>query len=197
MLKETSQQSSTQPPTQLDSIRTYQGHTPKLGERVWVDPSAVLIGDVVIGDDSSIWPQAVLRGDVHSIRIGARTSIQDGSVLHVTHASDYNPKGFPLTLGDDVTVGHSVTLHGCTLGSRILVGVGAILLDGAVVEDEVMIGAGALVAPGKRLESGYVYLGAPCRRARALTDSEREFFRYSASNYVKLKSGYLEEFTSR
>lgn len=194
MLKETSHQSTIQPPSQPDSIRPYQGHTPKLGERVWVDPSAVLIGDVVIGDDSSIWPQTVVRGDVHSIRIGARTSIQDGSVLHVTHASDYNPEGFPLTVGDDVTVGHSVTLHGCTLGNRILVGVGSILLDGAVVEDEVMIGAGSLVAPGKRLESGYLYLGAPCRRARALTDSEREFFRYSASNYVKLKSTYLDEF---
>lgn len=194
MLKQTSQQPATQPSTPTGPVRSYQGHTPKLGERVWVDPSAVLIGDVVIGDDSSIWPQAVVRGDVHSIRIGARTSIQDGAVLHVTHASDYNPAGHPLTLGDDVTVGHGVTLHGCTLGNRILVGVGAIVLDGAVVEDEVMIGAGALVAPGKRLESGYLYLGAPCRKARALTDSEREFFRYSASNYVKLKSTYLEEF---
>src|SRR5690625_2577283 len=120
--------------------------------------------------------------------------VADGSVLHVTHVSDYNPKGFPLTVGDDVTVGHGVTLHGCTLGNRILVGVGSIVLDGAVVEDEVMIGAGSLVAPGKRLESGYLYLGSPCRRARALTDSEREFFRYSSANYVKLKSTYLDEF---
>src|SRR5690625_2106582 len=146
MLKETAHENPNQPLTESTTVRnglrSYQGHTPELGERVWVDPSAVVIGDVVIGDDSSIWPQAVIRGDVHSIRIGARTSIQDGSVLHVTHVSDYNPKGFPLTVGDDVTVGHGVTLHGCTLGNRILVGVGSIVLDGAVVEDEVMSGAG-------------------------------------------------------
>src|SRR5690625_1300476 len=198
MLKETARENPDQQPTEStplrNGLRTYQGHTPELGERVWVDPSAVVIGDVVIGDDSSIWPQAVIRGDVHSIRIGARTSIQDGSVLHVTHVSDYNPKGLRLTLGDDVTVGHGVTLHGGTLGNRMLVGVGSIVLDGAIVEDEVMIGAGSLVAPGKRLESGYLYLGSPCRRARALTDSEREFFRYSSANYVKLKATYLDEF---
>src|SRR5690625_5471290 len=137
MLKETAHENPNQPLTESTTVRnglrSYQGHTPELGERVWVDPSAVVIGDVVIGDDSSIWPQAVIRGDVHSIRIGARTSIQDGSVLHVTHVSDYNPKGFPLTVGDDVTVGHGVTLHGCTLGNRILVGVGSIVLDGAEI----------------------------------------------------------------
>ena len=136
------------------SIRTFQGHTPVLGERVFVDPSAVLIGDIEIGEDSSVWPLTVIRGDMHRIRIGARTSIQDGSVLHITHAGPFNPDGFPLTIGDEVTVGHKVTLHGCTLGNRILVGMGSIVMDGAVVEDEVIIGAGSLVPPGKTLQSG-------------------------------------------
>ncbi|MDQ2078391.1 gamma carbonic anhydrase family protein [Marinimicrobium sp. ABcell2] len=174
-------------------IRAYQGQIPKLGERVYVDATAVVIGDVEIGDDSSIWPLAVVRGDMHSIRIGARTSIQDGSVLHITHASDFNPHGHPLAVGDDVTVGHSVNLHGCTLGNRILVGIGSTLLDGVVVEDDVVIGAGSLVPPGKRLESGFLYMGSPCKQVRPLKESEWKFFTYSANNYVKLKNAYLEE----
>jgi carbonic anhydrase/acetyltransferase-like protein (isoleucine patch superfamily) len=174
-------------------IRAYQGRTPTLGKRVFVDTSAVVIGNVAIGDDSSVWPLAVVRGDMHSIRIGARTSIQDGSVLHITHASEFNPQGYPLTVGDDVTVGHSVNLHGCTLGNRILVGIGSTLLDGALVEDEVMIGAGSLVPPGKRLESGFLYMGSPCKQVRPLKESERNFFAYSARNYVHLKNAYLEQ----
>src|SRR6056297_2580484 len=127
----------------------------------------------------------VIRGDMHRIRIGARTSVQDGSVLHITHASDFNPDGFPLTIGEDVTIGHKAILHGCTLGNRILVGMGATVMDGAVVEDEVIIAAGALVTPGKRLESGFVYGGSPAKALRPLKDSERAFFRYTAGNYVK------------
>ena len=175
------------------SIRTFQGHTPVLGERVFVDPSAVLIGDIEIGEDSSVWPLTVIRGDMHRIRIGARTSIQDGSVLHITHAGPFNPDGFPLTIGDEVTVGHKVTLHGCTLGSRILVGMGSIVMDGAVVEDEVIIGAGSLVPPGKTLQSGYLYVGSPAKQARQLTEKERSFFSYTAGNYVKLKNQHLAE----
>lgn len=175
------------------SIRTYQGHRPQLGARVYVDPTAVVIGDVQIGEDSSVWPYAILRGDMHRIRVGARTSIQDGSVLHITHASPFNPEGYPLTLGDDVTVGHSVNLHGCTIGNRILIGIGSTILDGAVVEDDVVIGAGSLVPPGKRLESGYLYVGSPCKQARLLKDSEKQFFKYSASNYVKLKDIHIAE----
>ena len=175
------------------AIRSYQQFTPQLGERVFVDASAVVLGDVEIGDDSSVWPMTVIRGDMHQIRIGARTSVQDGSVLHITHAGPFNPEGYPLIIGDEVTVGHKVTLHGCTLGSRILVGMGSIVMDGAVVEDEVIIGVGSLVPPGKRLESGYLYVGSPVKQARPLTDKERNFFSYTAGNYVKLKDLHLVE----
>lgn len=177
----------------MGAIRTYKGHTPHLGARVFVDESAVVIGDVELGDDASVWPCVVIRGDMHRIRIGARTSVQDGSVLHITHASDFNPEGHPLTIGEDVTVGHSVCLHGCTIGNRVLVGIGSTVLDGAVVEDEVVIGAGSLVPPGKRLESGFLYMGSPVKQIRSLKESERRFFTYSANNYVKLKDSYLLE----
>jgi carbonic anhydrase/acetyltransferase-like protein (isoleucine patch superfamily) len=130
----------------------------------------VVLGDVEIGEDSSVWPLTVVRGDMHRIRIGARTSVQDGSVLHITHAGPFNPDGFPLIIGDEVTIGHKVMLHGCTLGNRILVGMGSTIMDGAIVEDEVIIGAGSLVPPGKRLVSGYLYMGSPVKQARLLTD---------------------------
>jgi carbonic anhydrase/acetyltransferase-like protein (isoleucine patch superfamily) len=175
----------------MTSIRSYQSKTPKLGTGVFVDESAVVIGDVEIGDDSSVWPCTVIRGDMHFIRIGTRTSIQDGSVLHITHSSDYNPAGFPLIIGNEVTVGHSVCLHGCTIGNRVLIGIGSTLLDGVIVEDEVVVGAGSLVPPGKRLESGFLYMGSPIKQVRALKDSERSFFQYSANNYVNLKNTYL------
>ena len=175
------------------ALRRYQGMEPQLGERVYIDPASVVIGDVVMGDDCSVWPMTVIRGDMHRIRIGARTSVQDGSVLHITHASDFSPEGFPLTIGDDVTIGHKAILHGCTLGSRILVGMGAIVMDGAVVEDEVIIAAGAVVTPGKYLESGYVYAGNPAKALRPLKDKERAFFPYTAGNYVKLKDRFLAE----
>ncbi len=175
------------------AIRTYQEFTPQLGERVFVDVSAVVLGDVQIGSDSSVWPLVVIRGDMHRIRIGERSSIQDGSVLHITHAGPFNPDGYPLIIGDEVTVGHNVTLHGCTLGNRILVGMGSIIMDGAVVQDEVVIGAGSLVPPGKVLESGFLYVGSPVKQARPLTDKERNFFSYSAANYVRLKDQHLLE----
>ena len=175
------------------AIRTYQQFTPQLGERVFVDASAVVLGDVEIGTDSSVWPLVVIRGDMHSIRIGERSSVQDGSVLHITHAGPFNPQGFPLNIGDEVTIGHNVTLHGCSLGNRILVGMGSIIMDGAVVQDEVVIGAGSLVPPGKVLESGYLYVGSPVKQARPLTDNERSYFSYSAANYVRLKDQHLME----
>ena len=177
----------------MTRIRSHKGDHPQLGERVWIDPTATVIGDVVLGDDCSVWPMTAIRGDMHRIRIGNRCSIQDGSVCHITHAGPYNPDGFPLTVGDDVTVGHKALLHGCTIGSRVLVGMGAIIMDGAVVEDEVIIAAGTLVPPGKTLESGYLYRGSPARQARPITDEERSFFTYTAGNYVKLKDEFLNE----
>ena len=175
------------------SIRSHRGISPKLGQRVYVDPAANVIGDVSLGDDASVWPGAVIRGDMHSIAVGARSNVQDNAVLHITHASDFNPKGWPLVIGDDVVIGHRAVLHGCTLGNRILVGNGAIVNDGAVVHDEVIIGAGCMVPPGKTLESGFVYVGNPCKQMRPLTDSEKTFFTYSPANYVKLKDQYLLE----
>lgn len=175
---------------QHSSIRQHAGITPALGERVYIDAMAAVIGDVHLGNDCSVWPHTVIRGDMHKIRIGARCSIQDGSVLHITHAGPYEPEGFPLTLGDDVTVGHRAVLHGCTIGNRVLVGIGAIVMDGVVVEDEVVIAAGSLVPPGKRLVSGFLYVGSPAKQVRALTEKEKSFFAYSANNYSKLKEKY-------
>lgn len=172
-------------------LRTYRGKIATLGQRVYIDPVASVIGDVTLGDDVSVWPGAVVRGDMHWIKVGARTNIQDNAVLHITHASIYNPDGWPLSIGDDVIVGHSAVLHGCTVRNRVLVGIGAIVNDGAVVEEEVIIGAGCLVPPGKTLESGFVYVGNPCRKLRPITVEERNYFEYSAANYVKLKNEYL------
>lgn len=172
-------------------IRHFRGKQPKFGERVWLDDSAVIIGDVEIGDDSSVWPLVSIRGDMHHIRIGARTSIQDNSCLHITHASEFNPEGHPLTIGNDVTVGHMVMLHGCTIGNQVLVGMSSTILDGAIIEDNVVIGAGSLVPPGKRLESGYLYLGSPVKQVRPLTEAELNYFQYACQNYVKLKNEYL------
>ena len=175
------------------SIRPFQQHTPLLGARAFVDRSAVVIGDVEIGADSSIWPLTVIRGDMHRIRIGARTSVQDGCVLHITHAGPFNPEGFPLLIGDDVTIAHKVMLHGCNVGSRILIGMGSIVMDGAVIEDDVIVGAGSLVPPGKRLVSGFLYVGSPVKQVRELSEKEQAFFTYSAGNYVKLKDQHLAE----
>ena len=175
------------------SIRSYQGKQPQIDAGVFVDPTAVVIGDVQLAEGVSIWPMAVVRGDMHFIRIGANTSVQDGAVLHITHASKFNPNGFPLQIGAEVTIGHKAILHGCTLGDRILVGMGAIIMDGAIIEDEVIIAAGALVPPGKKLASGYVYAGSPARQLRPLTPEELEFFSYSAANYVALQAKHREE----
>lgn len=174
-------------------IRSFKDHTPQLGKSVFVDPTSTIIGDVQIGDDCSVWPNAVIRGDMHKIRIGNRTSIQDGSVLHITHASDYNPGGYPLIIGDEVTIGHMAMLHGCTIGSQILIGMQAMVMDGAVIEDQVVLAAGALVPPNKTLESGYLYVGRPAKKARALTDKELAYFSYTAGNYVKLKNEHIAE----
>jgi carbonic anhydrase/acetyltransferase-like protein (isoleucine patch superfamily) len=170
------------------TIRSFEQSTPAPGKNAFIDETALVIGKVTIGDDASIWPMAVVRGDIHSIDIGARTNIQDGSVLHVTHPGEFNESGYPLIIGEDVTVGHNVVLHGCTIGNRCLIGMGAIVMDGVVVPDDTIIGAGSLVTPGKQLEGGYLWLGSPARRIREMSDNEKKYMLYSSQHYVDLKN---------
>ena len=173
------------------NIRPYLDQLPRLGANVYVDPAALVIGDVELGDDASLWPFAVARGDVHYIRIGARTNVQDGAVLHVTHDGDFTPGGFPLIIGEDVTIGHGAIVHACTVKDACLIGMNATVLDGVVVNRHSMIGAGAVVTPGKIVGEGELWLGNPARRARMLTDDEIGRLYYSAQHYVKLKNRYL------
>lgn len=172
-------------------IRAFEDSHPVLGPRAFIDPTALVIGNVSMGADSSCWPYAVVRGDVNEIRIGARTNLQDHSIVHVTHDSGYHPGGFATAIGDDVTVGHRVTLHGCRLGNRILVGMDTVILDGVEIGDDTIIGAGSLITQNKTLHGGYLYLGRPARAVRALSDDERERLSYSAAHYVRLKDRYL------
>lgn len=171
------------------TIRNFENSYPKIHKTAYVDELALVSGNVSIDEGSSVWPMSVIRGDIHKIQIGKRSNIQDGSVLHVTHASEYSSEeGYPLRIGDDVTVGHKAILHACTIHNRCLIGMGAIILDGAIIEDEVIVGAGSLVPPNKILESGYLWLGSPVKKARKLTAKEIEFLTYSAKHYVKLAS---------
>ena len=174
------------------SIRPFRQHLPKLGQHVYVDPAAVVIGDVELADDVSIWPACVVRGDVNYIRIGARTNIQDGSIVHVTHDGPYTrPGGFPTVIGADVTIGHGVVLHACVIEDAVLVGMHATVLYGVVIRKHGFVGAGAVVAPGKVIGERELWLGNPARMMRLLSDSEVEQLYYSAANYVKLKDDYL------
>lgn len=177
----------------LPNVTAYLGTLPIIGRGVYLHPSAQIIGDVVLGDDVSVWPGAVIRGDVNSIRIGAGSNVQDLSVLHVSHKSSWDPAGAPLIIGSNVTIGHKVILHGCTIGDESLIGMGAIIMDKVIVEPRVLIGAGSLVPEGKVLESGYLYLGSPARRIRPLTEQELSHFTYSARHYIRLKNNYLGE----
>ncbi len=174
------------------SIRKYKGIGPIIKETAWVDESAVVIGKCQLGEDVGIWPNATLRGDVNDIIIGDRSNIQDGAVLHTTHESEVS-KGSKCIVGKDVTVGHNAILHGCIIEDECLVGMGATVLDNAVVHKHVLIGANALVPPGKVLESGYLYVGSPVKKARELTEDEKKFFKYSAGHYVKLKNDYQQD----
>jgi carbonic anhydrase/acetyltransferase-like protein (isoleucine patch superfamily) len=173
------------------SLRPFEGYTPNIDPTSFIDSTALIIGNVSAGPDSSFWPMVVVRGDIHQIRIGARSNIQDGTVIHVTHDGPFNPGGYGTVIGDDVTVGHKVMLHGCTIEDRALIGMGAIVMDGAVVESDVVVGAGSLVPPGKRLESGFLYVGSPVKQIRRLTDRELAYFNYSARKYVELKDRHL------
>ena len=173
-------------------IRPYKGTYPGIADTAYVDLSAVVIGRVKIGEDSSVWPCAVIRGDVHDIEIGARTNIQDGCVIHATHDGVYTPGGLSTFIGDDVTLGHNATIHACKIGNACLIGMNAVVLDGALVHDKVIVAAGAVVGPGKELESGFLWRGSPIRKARELSDKELEFLEYSAKHYIKLKNEYMQ-----
>lgn len=173
------------------TIAAYLGDMPVIGTRVYLHPSSRIIGNVTIGNDSSIWCNAVMRGDVNRIEIGHCSNVQDLTVGHVSHRTPDKPGGSPLLIGDYVTVGHSAILHGCVIGNECLIGMGTIILDDAVIPDHVMIGAGSLVPPGKKLESGMLYVGRPVKAVRALTTEEIAHLRYSAEHYVKLKNDYL------
>jgi carbonic anhydrase/acetyltransferase-like protein (isoleucine patch superfamily) len=173
------------------SLSSYLNTIPVIGGRVYLHPSCQVIGDVQIGDDSSVWCNTVLRGDVNRIAIGRGSNIQDLTVGHVSHRSAAKPEGSPLVIGDYVTVGHSVILHGCTIGNECLIGMGSVIMDDAVIPDRVMIGAGSLVSPGKTLESGMLYMGRPAKAVRKLTDEEIAYLRYSAEHYMRLKNDYL------
>jgi carbonic anhydrase/acetyltransferase-like protein (isoleucine patch superfamily) len=177
----------------MNPLRAYRGQLPQLGTRVYVDPHASVVGRVTLGDDCSVWPMAVVRGDVEEVRIGARTNVQDGVVLHVTHDGPYSPGGLPLVIGDDVTIAHKAVVHACTIGNRCLIGMGAIIMDGAVLEDEVIVGAGAVVPPGRRLPSRSVWVGNPLRELRRFGEEEAAKLSYSAAHYVRIKDGYLAD----
>ena len=174
------------------SIRSFQNIFPTLGERVYVDEAATVIGDVVLGDDVSVWPGTVIRGDVNYIRIGARTNIQDGTVIHVTHDGPFTPPGGLATvIGADVTIGHGAIVHACVIEDACLIGMGSTILDGAVVKKHGFVGAGAVVSPGKTVGSGELWLGNPARCVRKLSDKEIEQLYYSAQHYLRLKEKYL------
>jgi len=170
----------------MNNVRSFQGIEPQIGANAWIDRTAVLIGDVRVGQDASIWPHAVLRADIHRIEIGAGTNIQDGCVLHVSHDSRFLPGGAPTIVGERVTVGHHAVLHGCEIGALCLIGIGARVLDRAVLEPRCMLGAGALVPHGQVLEGGYLYVGVPAKRARPLSAQEFDYLEYAAEHYIQL-----------
>lgn len=178
------------------NIRPFLDTKPEIDQSCYIDPMAVIIGDVVLAENVSVWPFAVIRGDVNSIRIGKNSNVQDHAMLHVSHKKADKPNGSPLIIGEDVTIGHHVTLHGCTIGNRVLIGINSIILDDVIIPDDVMIGAGTLVPPNKILESGYLYVGSPAKKARPLTEKELAFLPYSAQNYVKVSSYYAEQSSS-
>ncbi len=174
------------------SLRPYLDRRPTLGAGAYIDPAAVVIGDVVLGDDVSVWPFTVIRGDVNFIRIGDRTNIQDGTVIHVSHDGPHAKLGgFATRIGSDVTIGHKAIIHACTIEDAALIGMGAIVLDGATVKKHGFVGAGAVVPPGKVVGEGDMWLGNPAKFARRLKDSEIEALYYSAQHYVRLKDQYL------
>ncbi|HEX19321.1 MAG TPA: gamma carbonic anhydrase family protein [Acidiferrobacteraceae bacterium] len=175
------------------TIRNYKDISPTIDGTAYIDDAGLVIGDVVIGADCSVWPFAVLRGDINKIRVGNRSNIQDGTVVHVTHPYSEHPQGFAVHIGDDVTIGHNVTVHGCTIHDRCLIGIGSTILDGAIIHADVFLAAGSLVPEGRELESGYLWMGAPVKIKRELSEKEMKWFDYSAQHYVSLKNDYLNK----
>jgi carbonic anhydrase/acetyltransferase-like protein (isoleucine patch superfamily) len=176
----------------MNITRPYRDKHPELGARAYIDPAASVIGDVVLGEDSSVWPYTVIRGDVNFVRIGARTNVQDGTVIHVSHDGPHAKLGgFATVIGDDVTIGHKAIVHACRIEDAALIGMGAIVLDGAVVRKHGFVGAGALVAPGKEVGERELWLGNPAKKVRMLSDAEVDALYYSAQHYVRLKDDYL------
>lgn len=170
----------------MNNIRSFLNHHPQLAQDAWVDPSALVIGETTLAQDASIWCGVVVRADVNSISIGARTNVQDLSMLHVSKKTADKPAGSPLLIGEDVTIGHQVMLHGCTIGNRVLIGIGCIVLDDAVIEDDVILAAGSLVPPRKTLKSGFMYMGSPAKAVRELTDAEKNSILENAQHYQHL-----------
>jgi carbonic anhydrase/acetyltransferase-like protein (isoleucine patch superfamily) len=166
-------------------IRSFQGITPTIPASCFVEDTAVVIGDVVMGESCSVWFNAVIRGDVHYIRLGSRTNVQDLCLLHVTHDTH------PLIIGNDVTIGHHVVLHGCTIQDRVLVGMGAIIMDGAVIGEDSVVGAGALVTERTIVPPKSLILGSPAKVKRPVTEKELAWIRESAENYVKYAEQYM------
>jgi carbonic anhydrase/acetyltransferase-like protein (isoleucine patch superfamily) len=175
-------------------IYKFRHFIPQIGKRVFTAKSADIIGDVKIGNDSSIWFGVVVRGDVHKIRIGERTSVQDGTIVHVTHYKLADKSdGHPTIIGDDVTIGHRAVLHGCVIKNACLIGMGATILDGAVIGEESIVGAGSLVTQGKSFPPRSLILGSPARSVRTLSDEEVSELYASAARYVKFKDEYLKD----
>ena len=172
------------------SVSDFRGVVPRLAPGAWVHPRACVIGDVELGERASVWPGAVVRGDVNRIVIGAESNIQDNAVLHVSHKTPQDPEGGPLFIGARVTVGHGVILHACEIGDECLVGMGSVILDKSVLQDRGLLGAGSLVPENKVLESGWLYLGRPAKAVRRLSDEELAYFAYSARHYVELFQAY-------
>lgn len=170
------------------TVRDFESIKPCIAASAYVDETALVIGAVTLEEDVSLWPKVVARGDVNSIHVGARTNVQDGTILHVSHDSEFAPGGFALHLGADITVGHQAILHGCTVEDRCLIGMAATVMDGAIVRSGAIVGAGSLVPPGRELEGGFLWVGSPARKARALRPDEEGFLDYSAAHYVELKN---------
>jgi carbonic anhydrase/acetyltransferase-like protein (isoleucine patch superfamily) len=174
----------------MKNIRKFNNHTPVIADTAYIDEAATVIGEVTVGDEVSVWPMSVIRGDVNHIIIGAKTNIQDGSILHVTHKTKQNPKGGPLVIGKGVTVGHGAILHACLIDDYCLVGMGATILDEAHMEHHSMLGAGSVLPPGKIIRTGELWVGNPAKKVKDLSQSQMDYLEYSANHYVKLKNVY-------